>query len=170
MKRKKYDLLWLWISIISYFLMSASFLIMPLDNMIPELKNIPLTLIAGGVFWGFLIIGAAAQIVLAGRRKAWYKSQHLSEKQSSVRKIGLIAFATGKLAAAADIIAVLSLGGLIIAALLTKAAGYVCYVLLAVFCFAFCMHCILNGKIYHHITHHYKNNNEHNKSEGEQRQ
>ena len=176
MDRKKLDVLWLWISIVSFFLMSATFLLMPLDNMISSLKDSKIVLIAGIGFWSFLIIGIVSQVILAARRRSWYKTQRLSERRSNVRRIGLIVFGFNKLASAADILMIVSLIGMVVSMMFTKATGYICYVFLAMLSFAFCMHCILNGKIFYHITHHYKNNgkierntpNEHRKTEGEQ--
>lgn len=155
MNEKKIDLLWLWISIISYLLMSATFLLMPLDNMIPALREGVLTLVVGICFWFFLILGIVSQIILARRRKAWYVGRRLSAKQSAARRIGLIGFGANTVAVFADLAMVLSIGGLFTSVMLTNATGYICYLFLSTLSFSFCMHCILNGRVYYHITHHY---------------
>ncbi len=176
MSRKKIDILWLFASMVSYLLMSVMFLLMPLDNMIPSLKDSKILVIVGIGFWLFLILGIVTQIVLANHRKARYRTQRFNGKRNSMKKIGLISFGSNKIAVIADIAMVFSLIGLIISVIRTKAMGYSCYVFLAAFIFTFCMHCILNGKIYYHITHHYESNgkyertttHEHKKAEGEQ--
>ncbi len=177
MNRKKVDVIWLCISIISYFLMSVMFLLMPLDNMVPSLRDSKTTIVVGIGFWGFMIIGIAAQIILAMRWKAWCRLQRISERRSTARKLGAISFGANVIAVIADIGVIISLCGLIVSVIFTDAAGYMCYVFLAAFSFTFCMHCIFNGKIYYHITHNYDGNvkyartikiNEHQKIEGEQ--
>lgn len=155
MERKRLDLLLLCISVISFLLMSVMFLLMPIDNLVSTLKDSKITLIVGVGFWGFLIIGIVAQIILANRRKVWYRIQRLNEKRSSARRIGLLVFASNTPALIADIAALISIIGLVIAVILTHATGYVCYIFLATLSFSFCLHCILNGKVYYHITHHY---------------
>lgn len=176
MDRKRIDLLWLAVSIVSYLLMAVMFLLMPIDNMVPSLKDSRIIVIVGIGFWVFLILGIAAQVILSGRRKAWYRTQHINEKRSSVRRVGLISFFSNKIAVVADIAMVISLIGLVASVIITKATGYTCYVFLAIFSFSFCLHCILNGKVYYHVTHHYESNgkyernahNERKKVEGEQ--
>ena len=164
MNRKKIDLLWLYVSIIAFLFVSAMFLLMPLDNNDPSLKVKNATKLIGAGFWGFLIVGIVSQVILSKRRKLWYRIQHINERRGSVRKIGLITFGSNGPALIADIILVVSLIGLIVAVITTKAIGYSCYVFLAIFFFAFCMHCILNGKVYYHITHHYDSNNKYERS------
>lgn len=151
MDKKKVDVIWLCVSIVSYFLMSVMFLLMPLDNMVPSLRDSKATIIVGIGFWGFMMIGIAAQIILAMRRKAWYRSRHISERRSSVRKLGVISFGANVIAVIADIGALISLCGLIVSVIFTDAAGYMCYIFLAAFSFTFCMHCILNGKIFYYV-------------------
>lgn len=164
MNRKKVDLLWLYVSIVAFLFVSVMFLLMPLDSNDPSLKAKNTTKLIGIGFWGFLIVGIVSQVILSKRRKLWYRIQHINERRGSVRKIGLITFCSNGLALIADIILVISLIGLIVAVITTKAIGHSCYVFLAMFCFAFCMHCILNGKVYYHIMHHYDSNNKYERS------
>lgn len=164
MNRKKVDLLWLYVSIIAFLFVSVIFLLVPLDNNDPSLKVKNTTKLIGVGFWVFLIVGIVSQVILSNRRKLWYRIQRVNERRSSVRKIGLITFASNGPALIADIISVISLIGLIVAVIMTKAIGYSCYVFLAIFFFAFCMHCILNGKGYYHITNHYDSNNKYERS------
>lgn len=155
MKSRSIDILWLWISIVSFLIMSVMFLIMPLDNKIPELRSGNASVIVGICFWAFLLIGIFAQVILSLRRKAWYQSQRINIKRSCAKRIGAIAFFSNMQALIADLVGVVALIGLIISAFLTHSTGYICYVFLALLSFAFCMHCILNGKVYYHITHHF---------------
>lgn len=155
MRKRSSDVLWLWISIISFFAMSVMFLIMPIGSATTDVREVNTLFIVGGCFWTFMVIGVIAQIVFSKKRKAWYKAQRINIKRSSVKRVGAISFFSCREAVIADLIVIAALTGLIVSALLTHATGYVCYVFLALLSFAFCMHCILNGKIYYHITHHF---------------
>ncbi len=150
MKQRKQDIILLCVSIGSFFLMSLSFLLMPITipNMQPRILNI----IVGSAFWGFLIIGVAMQVVLAQRRKAWSRRNHLCHNQKLLfSKVGIVAFAQNVFGCIADVMLGLSLIFLIIALVLTKSTGYICYIAFAIFVFAFCLHCILNGKVFYFI-------------------
>lgn len=126
------------------------FSVMPLN--MPNIEPRILNIIIGSVFWGFLIIGIVMQVILARRRKMWIRRNHLWRNRNfTYSKVGILAFAQNTFGCIADVILGLSLIILIIAAVLTKSAGYVCYAALAVFVFAFCLHCILNGKIFYYI-------------------
>lgn len=160
MTKNRIDVLLLWISIISFLMMSATFLLMPLDSMIPFFGKGFVTVAIGICFWTFFLIGIAVQIILTYRRKAWHKAHRINVRRSSAR-VGIIAFFTNIPASAADIIMVISLIGFTVSLFITNASGYVCYVFLSVLSFSFCMHCILNGKIYHHITNYYDVRNKH---------
>ncbi len=150
MKQRKLDIFLLCVSMGSFFLMSLSFLIMPIT--IPNIEPQILDIIAGSAFWSFLIIGVAMQIVLARRRKAWSRRNHLWLNQKSLySKVGMIAFAQNVFGCIADVMLGLSLIFLIIALVLTKSTGYICYIAFAIFVFAFCLHCILNGKVFYFI-------------------
>lgn len=150
MKRRKQDIILLCVSLGSFFLMSLTFLIMPIT--IPNIEPRILNVIIGSAFWGFLIIGVAMQVILAQRRKAWIRRNHLMHDCKSINsKVGIIAFAQNIFGGIADAILGLSLIFLITALVLTKSAGYICYIAFAMFVFAFCLHCILNGKIFYFI-------------------
>lgn len=119
------------LSVIGFGAMSMSFMLMPLSWG---------AVLAGLIFWGGLIVGVTAQVILAVRaRKAGWKSR--------AGRCGLLTFFSGKWAKAADLTTAAGavLTGVALAA--TNGFGYVCYVLLAATVFAFCMHCILNSKI-----------------------
>lgn len=150
MRRRKKDIILLCVSICSFFVMALSILIMPIetDNIEPRTLNI----IIGSMFWGFLIIGVTIQIILAQRRKSWIRKNHLRRNRSFLNsKVGIISFAQNLFGCIADVTLGLSLIVLIVALVLTNSAGYACYISLSIFVIAFCLHCILNGKIFYYV-------------------
>lgn len=150
MKRKHIDCIWLWISIISFLLLSLSFMLMPIESEDSFEGLSKFSLVAGIMFWISLVAGIVTQIVLVHRRKKWYVANRVKRGQFQ-QKIGIISFFRNAYAIMADIVAILSLIGLIIAMVATHGTGYICYILVSVFVFAFCMHCILNGKVYYYV-------------------
>lgn len=150
MQRRKQDIILLCVSIGSFLLMALSFLVMPLK--MPNIEQRILNIIIGSMFWGFLIIGVAIQVILAQRRKAWIRRNHLRRNRNFLyAKVGIIEFAQNIFGCIADLILGLSLIFLIIALVLTRSVGYVCYIAISVSVFAFCLHCILNGKIFYYV-------------------
>lgn len=146
MSRKKVDCIWLGLLIFSFFMLSVSFLLMPLGDTAFVNGISVYALAAGIIFWVSIIIAIVAQSVLAGRRRAWYRT-HQGEKQKIKQSIGVWSFFQNAYASIVDIAAILSLIGLIVAMFVTKGTGYICYVLVALFVFSFSMHCVLNGKV-----------------------
>lgn len=138
----------LYTSIGSYFLMSVSFLLMPIDFAAKGLQII--NLLIGIIFWVFLALGIITQCVLGHLRKKWFLKNRIRRFKFS-NKIGLISFAKNMQACIADGIFVISLIGLVISVVATSGIGYACYIFMALLVFSFCMHCILNGKIYYYI-------------------
>lgn len=122
---------------------------MPLDNLIGDVQNVWITIIVGSCFWLFLILGVITQIVLSKHYKIVFgKKQTKEDKQP---KLGLISFFKNGFATLADLLMAISLIGLIVSMILSNSSGYICYIFLALLAFSFCMHCILNGKIYYQI-------------------
>lgn len=150
MKRKYSDLVWFLVSIFGYLVMSISFMIMPLidQQASPLVDKLP-----GVMFWCFLLIGAASQIVLAVRRRKWLNEHGIERRSAAKGRIGLLSFMRNLPACLADGVFVLSLVALIIAVVMTDGMGYLCYVFMACTVFSFCMHCVFNGKIYYFLTH-----------------
>ncbi len=145
MNRQK-GMVWLLISTISFFMMSISFLLMPIDF---DKNNLKFLGIAVGVmFWTFLVLGIVSQFVLSSNKKNWL-SKNRMRRFSMKKKIGLISFCQNLPACVADGLTVIGLIGLIISVIVTNGVGFMCYFFLALFVFSFCMHCILNGKIYY---------------------
>lgn len=142
MKRRKTDWLFLGLSIGGYTAMAASFVLMPLDR---------LQFVPGVLFWIGLALGISMQIALEARRKAFYASYRVKLQKVQKRTVGLVSFGANPEAMAADILLAISLLGLILAWILTKGYGFVCYALISVVTLSFCLHCIFNGRIYLHI-------------------
>jgi len=155
MKNKNKIKFWLFLSIGSFFLMAVSFLIMPFGNNVLE-KQSPVSIIAGLMFWIFLIFGIVAQIITAKLFKENLKSYQIKMLKNNKKRVGIISFFENIPAMVADILCVLSLIVLIVL-LALGSTSYICYVLIFVFVFALCMHCVLNGKIYNTLfTKNYK--------------
>lgn len=150
MSRKQVDLIWLGLSIFFFLMLSVSFLLMPLGSETSTESISPYTLVAGLMFWISIIMGIATQCVLASRRKSWY-TIHRIRKARAPQKIGLISFFKNFYAIIADIVAFVSLIGLVISMVATQGTGYICYVFVSLFILSFSMHCILNGKVYYHV-------------------
>ena len=64
---------------------------------------------------------------------------------------GMIRFFSNKEAKIADIILAAGLLGTAIAIAVTNGVGYSCYVFIGISVFSFCMHCILNGRMYLYV-------------------
>lgn len=139
----------LYISIGSFFLMSVSFLLMPIDFAAKGLQFF--NLLIGIMFWAFLILGIVTQVILGQIRKNWFIRNRIRRFQFR-SKVGLVSFAQNLPACIADGIFLVSLIGLIISVIVTNGIGYACYIFMALLVFSFCMHCILNGKIYYFLT------------------
>lgn len=150
MNKKKVDKIWFGFSIFFFLMLAVSFLLMPLGSEIPTESISTYTLVAGLMFWISIIMGIVTQCVLAFRRKSWYVIHRIKEERTS-QKIGLVSFFQNIYATVADVVAILSLVGLVIAMIETQGTGYICYVFVSLFVFSFSMHCILNGKIYYYV-------------------
>ena len=141
MRQRQIDRILLGISVGSFLLMSASFLLMPIES---------ITIIPGLLFWIGLVLGITLQIVLEIRRRAFFKSYSVNRGKMQKPKNGLLSFGSNALAIIADRSMVISFVAMILAFVITKGYGYICYVFIATTVFSFCMHCVLNGRIYFH--------------------
>lgn len=143
------EFIWLYISIGSFFFMASSFLLMPIDFRTTKLQF--MSYCVGIMFWIFMILGIVSQIILAKQRKNWFIKNRIRRFRTK-SKLGVIAFMQNLPATIADITLVVSIIALIVSIVLTNAMGYACYIFMALLVFSFCMHCILNGKIYYYLT------------------
>lgn len=140
--KNKADSMLLSVSIGGFAALAISFLLMPIEA---------LGLVPGMLFWGGLIIGVVLQIVLEARRKSLFAQYNVKRETMQKARNGLLSFGSNYLAAIADILWAVSIIATIIVFVLTKGTGYFCYISLSVLVFSFCMHCILNGRIYIYI-------------------
>lgn len=150
MKKSRTDRTLLALLGLSYLILAASFLLMPLGISEPD-GNVPAsTLIAGISFWCSVIGGTVVYGVLAYRRRKWY-AVHRARKPQGKLQIGLITFFGNKYATVADIAFIISLLGVIVAVLVTGGRGYICFAFIASLVFFFGMHCILNGRTCYYV-------------------
>lgn len=146
MKQNKTDRLLLGISVGGFALLSVSFVLMPVE----VLGAVP-----GLLFWAGLIVGVVLQFVLEARRNSLFAKYRVKRETMQKARNGLLSFGSNPPAMAADISLAVSAVATILAFAITKGTGYLCYVCLSFLVFSFCMHCILNGRIYIFV----KNNN-----------
>lgn len=146
MQRKSVDVILFALSVFGFLLMSVSFVLMPLD-LGGEGQRL-LTLLPGTMFWCGLVIGLLFSVILMIKRRKWLKTDQAQHGQPSKKRIGLLSFFQNIPAGIADCLCAASIIGLTATLILTNSTGYVCYVFIALLVFTFCMHCILNGKIY----------------------
>ncbi len=155
MKRQQLDRILLYASIACFFFTSFSILILP-----PKLSLTHQRLfgaVAGGVFWFSLLAGVALQVALAIRRREWKSKNHAHKRRGRRALPGVIAFGKNPFALAADVACGVCLIAFIAVTAATKGMAYACSVLFAFFVFTFCLHCILNGKIFDYV----QNQNKH---------
>lgn len=142
MDKKQINQILLGLSLGGFFLQSLSFLLMTLEDT---------GIVPGLMFWIGLLAGCSLQIVLAVRRRRFLAKHPAAAEKLSKGRIGLLAFATNRLAMVADILMCVGFAATVLAMILTKGTGDICFALIAITVFAFCMHCVLNGKIYRFV-------------------
>lgn len=142
MSSVKKEIVILTISIISYFLLAASFLFMPLENE-------QLQIMAGVMFWVFLILGIVSQVLLA----IWFRQACSKNKEWRIQKqrIGIFTIGKNKFSVVADIVLLISAVTFVVLMIFTRGTGYISYIVLTILVFSFSMHCVLNGKVYYYI-------------------
>ena len=142
MSSVKKEIVILTISIISYFLLATSFLFMPLENE-------QLQIMAGVMFWLFLILGIVSQVLLAILfRQACSKNK---EWRIQKQRVGIFTIGKNKLSVVADIVLLISAVTFVVLMIFTRGTGYISYIVLTILVFSFSMHCVLNGKVYYYI-------------------
>lgn len=141
MKQRQIDRILLGVSVGCFLMMSISFLLMPIES---------ITILPGLLFWLGLVLGLVLQIVLEARRRAFFKAFAVKREKMQKPKNGLLSFGSNGAAIIADRSMIISFIAMILAFIFTKGYGYICYVFIATTIFAFCMHCVFNGRIYFH--------------------
>ncbi|MCI8371754.1 MAG: hypothetical protein HFI75_05045 [Lachnospiraceae bacterium] len=144
MDKKWVDKLLLIVSILLFFVMSASFLIMPLDIYMERVSSSAVNIISGLCFWIPLVGGCIMQFFLAMRRKQWMRIH--KKAMDSQKRVGVVSIFENKPAIVADLVMIISFVVCVAVFACTDGSGYFCYIIVALFVFSFCMHCILNGK------------------------
>ena len=142
MKHSRTDHILLGASVAGFLMMSVSFLLMPFETA---------AYLPGLLFWLGLAVGAAFQILLAMRCKTFLRKLDIPQEKTKKSGIGIFNFGSNREAIVADNVMAISLAVTVLAFVLTKGYGKICYVGIAVAAFSFCMHCVLNGKIYFHV-------------------
>lgn len=138
MKRAQVDQMLLIISITAFFLMSFSFVLMPAEQ---------IGVVPGVVFWLGLAIGVALQITLELRRRSFFAKYHVKRETMQKPRNGFLTFGSSLPAKIADYSMLGSAVATVLAFIITKGYGFICYVFIATTLLALCMHCILNGRI-----------------------
>lgn len=143
MKNRNTDRVLLTISVVGFLLMACSFVLMPIDSM---------GIIPGILFWGGLLIGVALQISLEIRRRAFFARYKVKREKMQKPRNGLLTFGSNKTARIVDYAMIVSAVILVLVFVITKGLGFLCYVFIATTLFTFCLHCIVNGRIYFHAN------------------
>ena len=133
----------LYLSIIGYFVMSASILLMPLGFDYSG-KIRPAMYVFGILFWLGLLTGIAGMIAFSRSVRKTYKADRKVR-----RRPGIITFMSNRIAFIFDAIFALSAVMVIVSLFTRNLLGYFNYIILCVFVFSLCMHCIFNGKHYY---------------------
>lgn len=141
MKQRQIDRMLLGISVGCFVAMSVSFLLMPIGS---------LDILPGLLFWLGLTLGVALQIVLETRRRAFFKSYSTKRETMQKPRNGLLSFGSNPEAKINDGVLAVSFFSMVLALAITEGYGYICYIFIATTILSFCMHCILNGRIYFH--------------------
>ena len=134
-------------SITAYFLLAASFVVMPLEG---------LGVLPGILFWGGLLLGSGMLVPLEIRRRRLFAEYNASRKKMQKPRFGLLSFCSNRYAKIVDYFLAVSLVVTVVTFIITQGYGAICFILLGIDVFAFCMHCILNGRIYFHICNQHK--------------
>lgn len=137
MKNSKNEAIWLGVSIACFGMMALSFLFMPLEKV---------TFWSGAVFWMGLAGGIVTQVVVSSSRKAFFRKNRISYKNSGKARVGLLRVFANLPAQIADVACAVGLVGTVISLIATKGYGYVCYVFISLTVFSFVLHCIFNGR------------------------
>lgn len=135
MEKKNMDRVILWASAAGFFVMSLSFLLIPAE----KLGYLP-----GILFWGGMIGGITLQTLLEHRRR----KTGTGRRRRNERRNGFWSVGSNREALVADCVFLGSIIFTVLAFVLTRGMGYVCYCAIALMLFSFCMHCVLNGRNY----------------------
>ena len=139
MKRITIDRTLLVLAVLAFFLMSVSFAFMPIAG---------IGWIPGVLFWGGFLSGIILVVLLEVRRRAFFIACKEDYKRLQKPRNGLLSFGSNLPAIVADCLLAVGVLATVLAFVLTEGTGLACYSCISVTLFSFCMHCILNGRIY----------------------
>lgn len=143
MRRRK-RMIWLYTEFL--FIWSLSIAIMPLGSMMKESSRLPMYL-SGAMFW----IGFAGTVGMTIRINYCRRNSYgFNEQFPKLKQFGLIHFFQNKAAIVADVAMFVSIIGIIVSRFVTNNLFSV-FLFIAIFLFAFGMHCMLNGANYRYI-------------------
>ncbi len=143
MRRNRKGRLLLTISILGYLVLSSSFVLMLIEG---------IGIVSGICFWAGILIGCVPLTILEAKRRAFFKSYHIKREKMQKPRNGMLSFGSNKEARVADAATLISAVATVLALIVTKGSGTICYILIAVTVFSFCLHCIFNGRIYFHVN------------------
>lgn len=143
MKRKQIGKLLMGISIGGFFVMSASFCLMAVSA---------LRILPGLLCWGGLLIGGVFQLLTGHWRRQYCRTHPPEERKIQHRRCGLLTFAASLPGKVADFGLLTCLIAGILIFCITGGFGFICNLSMSATVFAFCMHCVLNGRSYFVIT------------------
>ena len=134
----------LYASVIGFFVMSASFLLMPLGGIEPG--PTPMRVLRGVLFWLGLAVGAISQIALSSSLKEIKRASKRPRKG-----VGVATFMSNRIAFIFDVLLILSIIAFTVSLFIQSALGYFNYIIWFLFLFSLCMHSIFNGKNYYYL-------------------
>lgn len=143
MKQGQINRILLGMSVGGFLLMSLSFSLMPFEK---------LGILPGILFWVGLLAGGGIMIILENRRRRFFSAYQMDRRKMQKPRCGLLTFGSNKWAVICDILLVVSVAGVVFTLVYTNGTGYGCYLFISATCLTFCLHCIINGRIYFHVN------------------
>lgn len=150
MEEDKTDLFLFVSYVLSFFIVSFSFLLISVETE-KMINGISVTSFGAGItFWLFSVIAFIVHIVLSVRRRRFLSKNKINQTEE-VKRPGILVFFKNKLAIAVDVILIACIAVCIAVLLVTGGTGFLSYVMVAALLFSVCMHSVFNGKIYTYV-------------------
>jgi hypothetical protein len=143
-KERKRMIRCFWGAVVLLTLMSASFLLMPLNIRI-ALGYLPA--LSGNIFWLSAIIG----YLLVARANSARKRMEPENCAAESRRVGILTWFSNRPAIGIDALLILSTIGLIAVLLIDGGSSYLAFVLLFLVVLSLNLHGLFNGRIYQTI-------------------
>ena len=135
-----------WFAIVFQFLMSLSFLFMPMAVQMGQ-QNRKMTVLIGLVFWLSAIVGYV-MVAMANSERKWFIKRKVDGNVKMNCRSGITEFFTNVPATVADVAMIMSFLMFVIIGFTKWRYEYISYVLLFLLVFSLHMHCMFNGRIY----------------------